>query len=53
MRQTNSDAVIQKLIDGQSLYTHMIPDDSIPTNRPLHAEGFYLSHIIMVNHLYE
>ncbi len=44
--------VIQKLIDGGSLYTYMVPDDSIPTNRPLHAEGFYLSNIVITKDVF-
>ena len=44
--------VIQKLIDGGSLYTYMVPDDSIPTNRPLHAEGFCLSNIVIAKDVF-
>ena len=47
----NSD-LIQKLIDGFSLYTYMVPDDSIPTNRPLHSEGFYLPHIVITGNVF-
>lgn len=43
----NNDNLIQKMIDGYSLYTYMVPDDSIPTNRPLHCEGFYLPHVLI------
>ncbi len=42
-----NDDLVQKLIDGCSLYTYMVPDDSIPTNRPLHCEGFFLAHVLI------
>jgi len=48
----NGDEIIEKLIDGCSLYTYMVPDDSIPTNRPLHAEGFYLPHVIITGDVF-
>jgi hypothetical protein len=44
--------VIQELIDGRSLYTYMVPDDSIPTNRPLHAQGFCLSNIVVTKDVF-
>ncbi len=47
-----NDDLIQKLIDGYSLYTYMVPDDSMPTNRPLHCEGFYLPHIIVTDKIF-
>ncbi|MFZ5994619.1 MAG: hypothetical protein ACOYU4_06510 [Thermodesulfobacteriota bacterium] len=47
----SNDDLIQKLIDGYSLYTYMVPDDSIPTNRPLHCEGFYLPHIVITDNV--
>jgi hypothetical protein len=47
MQMNNNDDLIQKLIDGYSLYTYMVPDDSIPTNKPLHCEGFYLPHVLI------
>lgn len=46
------DEMIDKLIDGYSLYTYMVPDDSIPTNRPLHSEGFHLPHIIITKNIF-
>lgn len=30
----------------------MVPDDSIPTNRPLHCEGFYLPHIVITDRVF-
>ena len=40
-------ATIQALINGSSLATFMIPDASIPTNKPRHLEGFQLHNIII------
>ena len=48
----NNDEIIEKLINGYSLYTYMIPDDTIPTNRPLHAEGFYLPHVLITGDVF-
>ena len=48
----NDDQIIEKLINGYSLYTYMIPDDTIPTNRPLHAEGFYLPHGLLIGNMF-
>lgn len=52
MSQANNDEVIRKLIDGHSLFSYMTPDDSLPTNRPLHSEGFYLPHIIITGDVF-
>jgi hypothetical protein len=43
----NENEMITKLIDGDSLYTYMVPDDRMPSNRPLHSEGFYLPHVLI------
>ena len=48
----DNDEIIKKLIDGHSLYTYMIPDDTIPTNRPLHCEGFYLPHTLIIDNIF-
>jgi len=48
----NNGDLVQKLIDGYSLHTCMVPDDSMPTNSPLHCEGFYLPHIIIVGNVF-
>ncbi len=48
----DNEEIIQKLINGQSLYSYMIPDDSLSNNRPLHSEGFYLSHIIITGDVF-
>ena len=48
----NYGEVVQKLINGYSLYTYMVPDDSLPRNRPLHAEGFYLPHILITGDVF-
>jgi len=52
VNMTNNNDVIRKLIDGSALYTYMVPDDSIPTNRPLHCEGFYLPHIVITDNVF-
>jgi len=39
--------LIQELINGASLRTFMVPDDSIPSNYPEHTESFDLPHIII------
>ncbi len=43
----NSENIVQDLINGASLCTEMIPDASIPSNRPKHLEGFNLPNIII------
>jgi len=48
----DNEEIIQELIDGHSLYSYMIPDDSIPTNRPAHSEGFYLPHIVITGDVF-
>ena len=35
------------MIYGDSVYTYMVADDSMPSNRPIHSEGFYLSHVLI------
>ena len=52
VNMTNNNDLIQKLVDGYSLYTYMVPDDAMPTNRPLHCEGFYLPHIIITGDVF-
>lgn len=44
--------IVQRLIDGHSLYSYMVPDDCLPTNRPLHSEGFHLPHIIITGDVF-
>lgn len=39
--------VIERLINGASLRTLMVPDDSIPGNHPEHVETYDLPHIII------
>lgn len=48
----DNEEIIQKLINGQSLYSYMIPDDSLPTNRPLHSESFYLPNVVITNNVF-
>ncbi len=39
--------IVQALLDGASLRTFMVPDDSMPSNYPEHTESFDLPHIIV------
>lgn len=48
----DNEQIIQKLINGQSLYSYMIPDGSLPTNRPLHSESFYLPNVVITNNVF-
>ena len=39
--------IIEKLLNGASLRTFMIPDESIPSNYPEHIEAYDLPHVII------
>lgn len=39
--------IIERLLNGDSLRTFMIPDESIPSNYPEHIESYDLPHIII------
>lgn len=39
--------IIEKLIDGASLRTYMVPDDAIPSNSPEHIETYNLPHVVI------
>lgn len=39
--------IIEKLLNGASLRTFMIPDESIPSNYPEHIETYDLPHIVI------
>jgi hypothetical protein len=40
--------IIRKLLDGGSLRTLMIPDPSLPSNRPEHIESYDLPHVVVL-----
>jgi hypothetical protein len=43
--------IINKVLDGCTLRTFMIPDPSIPSNSPEHLEGVELTHIVITGDL--
>jgi hypothetical protein len=43
--------IIDKVLDGCTLRTFMIPDPAIPSNSPEHLEGVELTHIIITGDL--
>src|SRR3990167_3019389 len=45
--QMSNNDIIDKLLDGASLRTFMIPDSSIPSNYPEHIESYDLPHVII------
>jgi len=44
---TNDEDIVEKLLNGASLRTFMIPDSSIPSNFPEHIETYDLPHVII------
>src|SRR3972149_3509184 len=47
MKPLTDKEIIEKLLNGASLRTFMIPDESIPSNFPEHIETYDLPHIII------
>ena len=47
MKTLTDKEIIKKLLNGASLRTFMIPDESIPSNYPEHIETYDLPHIII------
>jgi hypothetical protein len=43
--------IIDKVLNGFTLRTFMIPDPSIPSNQPEHLEGLELTHIVITGDL--
>ena len=43
--------LIDKVLDGYTLRTFMIPDPAIPSNHPEHLEGVELTHMVITENL--